>query len=110
MMLAILYTNYNEHSAFALAALDVMWLIGVLALSVCYALVRLAEARGWRFVARLVPAICVALILTGLAVAEQRGLLRVPAPRQVAQRQPVYTPYCEDWWSYLANSLCWFQN
>lgn len=75
-MLAVLLVSSQAFSVIS------AWMVGVVLLSFCYAVVRLAERRGWRFVGGIVPAVAIAVMLG------------------------FYEPFCEGWW-YYSNMLCW---
>lgn len=80
-----------------------IWISGLIAFGFGTAVTRLAKRQGWHMVGRLVPALVIAVLLMGLAVAESRGVF---TRRILVNKQVYYAPYCEGIWWYL-EPLCW---
>lgn len=78
--------------------------IGWSVLGLGYAIVRLAERRGWRYVARLAPALTIVVTLSLIGMFD--SYVRHNVMHFDGHRQGFYEPYCEGWLGWV-NMLCY---
>lgn len=91
-------TQWTESTRYA------VWVIGMSALVFGLAVERLAVRRGWRHVARIVPALVIAFVLTGLIAAERSGAIQGPVKQAIYD----YTKDCPNGWlRYLSPCIPW---